>query len=371
MNFEENKEQIIFGDFSQYEDEGTDTEDKIVELVKENDKLFLSNDKEDEEEEKEQEDNEEKVVEKKEVKKSTAKQKEVLIGGDVDEEEEDESDSDDENYYEQAKSLVSLGVWQDFQVEGEREDFLDKETFEALKETQKEKILEEIYGNVDEDEKEFLKIKKEGGDFKQYAQAVLFKQAVNELDITTENGKKTAIFSYYKNMIGWSDEKIMKHIKRAEEDMELDSEAEMAMEKISEKAEAQKQAIADAHEAKQAAIKKAEDEYKKDLEANFKKVKGFDSVKIKNALKDFTERDEKGFTNVDKKFLEYRNNPEEAEFLWNILMNREAYLKSAVNKKVTEENMKTMTKVIVGKKEENNAASGEPYKKQTKIIKLL
>jgi len=53
MNFEENKEQIIFGDFSQYEDEETDTEDKIVELVKENDKLFLSNDKEDEEEEEE------------------------------------------------------------------------------------------------------------------------------------------------------------------------------------------------------------------------------------------------------------------------------------------------------------------------------
>lgn len=327
-------------DVESKEDKEKVKEEKVEEVVDEKNIIDFGDD-----------DEEEKKVEKKETEKVKK--------------EEDEID-----YQALAEALVSSGQWKEFEIEGEDKK-IDKETFEnllkeqtSLKETEaKEKVLS-VLSN---DEKEFLEFKKKGGDLESFVKTFDFKQKAENLDITTDQGKKGVIYSYYKNMIGWKDERIQKHLATIEKDLELDEEAEMAKSKIEEygknKHEEVKNQTAEAARLR----KEAEDKYKEDVKSNLKE-KGLDTKKSNIIIRDFTDRDEKGFTEVDKKYLELRNNPEKIDFLWSFLMDTDKFLEKISQKKVNEKELESFKKIKFNKKTKQNQHQEEEIEEGELIL---
>ena len=51
-----------------------------------------------------------------------------------------------------------------------------------------------------------------GGDLDTYYQSMTKVNRVNNLDLDSEQGKLSAIYTYYKNFVGWDDNKINKYL---------------------------------------------------------------------------------------------------------------------------------------------------------------
>ena len=130
------------------------------------------------------------------------------------------------DYQSAAEQLISTGFWEDF--EGRDGLDIDKDVFEQLSKQQdewkKQNIGSSIYNSLDPAEREYLDFKRMGGDLDTYYQSKTKVERVNNLDLDSEQGKLSAIYTYYKNFVGWDDAKINKFIGKLDSN-DLEEEA--------------------------------------------------------------------------------------------------------------------------------------------------
>lgn len=277
-----------------------------------------------------------------------------------------EEQVEESDYEKKAKLLVEAGIWDEFEVELEEGQEFDKEVYENLKKQQKEakeeKLKEKVLSGLSKDEKEFIEFKKNVNNdpnaLKLYVQSINNKEASERIDISTDSGKKLAVKIYYKEVVGWSDDKIEKHISRAEKDLELDEEAEMAESKIKTIVkEKHDKIVKEAEERAKEAEKKAQ-EYNESIEKTLKE-QGYDNKKIKAVLKDITERDEVGLSSIDKLYLKAISTPEKVTKLLEFLSDEEEFVNKIAKKKESEAADKVYKKIKFKKTTPNSKTAAE------------
>ena len=319
-------------------------------------------------EEKNEEDEETTEPKEKEVKATKAdkavkkESKEDLAFSFEDEEEEVEgsegSTTEDggKDYSQLAKTLVESGTWQEFEIEGE-DKTIDKATFEELKKQQlskqKDTILDEY---LDSEDKEFIEFKKTGGDLKEYINTYKVKEQVESLDISSDQRKQSAVYSYYKNIVGWSADKANKFVDNSIDNMTIDDEAVFAKEKLEEESNKRHEKVKESNRERNEEIYKERARYKGDIEEQLvaNKIKG---KKANQIVRDFTETGENNLNGIDEMYLNMKNNPEKVVFLWNMLKDTENYVKSLSQKTVNENNLDTFKGIVFNKKKKTTGSN--------------
>lgn len=269
-----------------------------------------------------------------------------------------EGDDEDFDYTALAKQNIKAGIWEDY--EDSDTLTLDKESFKELWEHQenarKAQIKESIFSSLDTEDKEFLEFKKNGGNLDLYFQARQREQVVQNLDITTDVGKKNAVYTYYSNIVGWSHEKIMKHIDNSIKDLEIDEEAEYAYAQIEERVKSEKAALIASQQKQAEDRQKQFNEYKTSLKTTFKD--NLEPNKVKAAVEAFTQHDpETGLTPIDKAFIAMKADPKKAAELWKYITDPDKYVEEASKKVVEQKELKTFFKLKGAKKSDSNPSA--------------
>ena len=273
------------------------------------------------------------------------------------------------DYLKRVKDLVNDGVFYNFEELDELES-LTKEEYEEIRKQQldaiKDDLKDEVLSDLSTDEKEFLEYKKSGGNLEAYTKSFLNKQRVQNFDISTDNGKKAVVFEYYTKVNGYTPERAHKMIGMLEKGMELEDEAEMLYERLNKYAEQEHQEVLRRQQEYIESIQQAERDYRESVKNNLKES-GVDTKNTNKILKTLTERDERGFTPIDKAFLSLRNDPEKSKFLYDILMDFDTFKKSIEKDKQSETALNTIKKI---KFKEKRQTSDVAENKNNNIIQL-
>lgn len=286
---------------------------------------------------------------------------------------------DDIDYKELTIQLIKSGQWERFSPEEgvsiEDLDDISKEEFETIAKTQadwkKNEVQTKMFDNLSDDEKDFIEYKKNGGNINQYVQTYLYRQQAQNLDIDTDNGKKNTIYAYYKNTTNWSDDKIVKYIERLEKDLELEDEARTAKTELESRTQKEyDRLLAEQEKAKKEAEERVK-EYKKEVRSRIKEK--YDSKRTESVIKALTETDERGFASVDRAYMDYRNDPEKAELIYNVLLNYDEWVKTIGQDKVNEANLNTFKTIKLnkgGSNSDHNTYSKNKSNKKELVIEL-
>jgi hypothetical protein len=300
--------------------------------------------------------NEEEVETKKEAKKKT---EQALFDAD-----------EDFDYTALARQNIKAGIWEEY--EDSETLVLDKEMFKQLVElqesTKKDKIKNTIFEGLDSDEKEFLEFKRNGGDIDQYYISRSRKQAVQTLDISTDNGKVSAIYTYYKNIVGWDDDKIKKHISTVAKDLTIDEEAQYAKDKLEKLVVEENNNLVESQRKAAEAQKEQLNAYKGSLKEVMKQY-GFDNNKIKTVTESFLNRDsESGLSPIDQTYLSYKGDPKKAIDLYNFLTDQDKFVADAAKKLVDGKTKDTFLKLKTTQKESTDPSKIEHSKKRIQLF---
>ena len=221
------------------------------------------------------------------------------------------SHNKDTDYLKLTKELVARGLFRDFE-ELEHLENLSKEEYEDILSQQKaadrEEVKTEVLSALDEEDKEMLEYKKNGGNMEAYASSFLYKKRADSIDISTDNGKKAAIYEILTREEGYTSERAQRRIAMFEKSMELDEEAEIADTKLKRLAAERHYTVVKQQAEYQQTILRAEEEYKTNIKSSLKDS-AVEIKKINTIVKNFTERDDRGFTIIDKAYLNLRNDP--------------------------------------------------------------
>jgi hypothetical protein len=245
------------------------------------------------------------------------------------------------DYQAAAEQLISTGFWEDF--EGREELEIDKDAFEQLSKQQdewkKQNLGSSFYNSLHPAEREYLDFKKMGGDLDTYYQSKTKIDRVNNLDLDSEQGKLSAIYTYYKNFVGWDDNKINKYIGKLDAN-DLEEEASTAASHVQE--HVQKEHAKMMQKQKQVAEQreKAISSYKKNVRGILKNQKVNDR-QARQVVKSLTDIDPKtGFTAVDEAYVAFRNDPERSVLLYRFLSDPDAFINEVSSDKQQEERKK-------------------------------
>ena len=245
------------------------------------------------------------------------------------------------DYQATAEKLIKDGFWEDF--EGREELEIDKDAFEQLSKQQdewkKQNLGSSFYNSLHPAEREYLEFKKMGGDLDTYYQSMTKVNRVNNLNIDSEQGKLSAIYTYYKNFVGWDDAKINKYVSKLDAN-DLEEEASTAFSHVQAKVQnehklmMQKQAdLADKRE-------KAISAYKKNVRGILKNQKVNDR-QAREVVKSLTDVNPKtGFTAVDEAYVAFRNDPQRSVLLYKFLSDPESFINEVSTDKQQEERKK-------------------------------
>ena len=245
------------------------------------------------------------------------------------------------DYQATAEKLIKDGFWEDF--EGREELEIDKDTFEQLSKQQdvwkKQNLGSSFYNSLHPAEREYLEFKRMGGDLDTYYQSMTKVNRVNNLDLDSEQGKLSAIYTYYKNFVGWDDNKINKYLGKLDAN-DLEEEASTAASHV--QAHVQKEHAQMMQKQKQAAEQrdKAISSYKKNVRGILKNQK-INDRQARLVVKSLTDIDPKtGFTAVDEAYVAFRNDPERSVLLYKFLSDPDAFINEVSSGKQQEERKK-------------------------------
>jgi hypothetical protein len=245
------------------------------------------------------------------------------------------------DYQATAEKLIKDGFWEDF--EGREDLDIDAETFKQLSSQQdkwkKENIKGAIFSTLDPAEQEYLEYKKMGGDLDSYYQSRSKLNRAENLNIETQEGKVSAIYTYYKNFVGWDDNKIQKFISKLD-DGDLQEEAESSIGKVQEHLRGKHQQML---QKQQEAKKQREDaisSYKKNVRTVLKEQKIADT-QARQIVKSLTEvNKDTGFTDIDKAYVAFRNDPQRSVLLYQFLTDPQSFIENVSQQKQQEERKK-------------------------------
>ncbi len=337
----DNKDEVVFE---------TTTEDSLANLLEDN--------------------SEEDIFDAEEVKEET---KNDVVDPLLDNTEKKEEEGAD--YKDMVLAFIESGEWEFDAIEDEEgkviklsEMDIDEDTFERLKqhnkEVVKEKVREELLGEMSEAEKEFIEFKNTGGDLDKYVAAYKIKQTAAAIDISTDEGKVNVIRAYYQNLLKKSPEWTEKHLKRVIATMDLDEESKIAKDEITaftnrqhEEVVLKQKEVAQERERLETEARneynKEVEEYKKTVETQLKE-NGVNGKKVSAILKSFTDKDERGLTELDKLYLNMKKNPEQTLFLYEALTNPDELSKSEVKKQIAKKQLSTFKTLKFKKQTKNN-----------------
>lgn len=265
------------------------------------------------------------------------------------------SSDSDFDYSHVTSKLIEAGFWEDF--EGREDTEITKEVFENLSKTQdqwkKETIATSFFSGLDPEEKEYLAFKKQGGDLHTYYQSRAQVDRVNNLDLESDQGKLNSIYTYYKNFVGWDDAKINKHLTRiSESPEELEEEAVSSFEKIQEHTKHQHQQLLQQQQQVAKEREEAVKNYKKTVRSSLK-GRNFNQKQINSVVTGLTRLDEQGFAEIDKAFLQFRNNPEAAIELYRFLTDYKGYIEEVTRSRENETKKRVFMDIKKAKKTED------------------
>jgi len=245
------------------------------------------------------------------------------------------------DYQATAEKLIKDGFWEDF--EGREDLDIDAETFKQLSSQQdkwkKENLKGAIFSTLDPAEQEYLEYKKMGGDLDSYYQSRSKLNRAENLNIETQEGKVSAIYTYYKNFVGWDDNKIQKFISKLD-NSDLQEEAESSIGKVQEHLRGKHQQML---QRQQQAKKQREDaisSYKKNVRTVLKEQKIADT-QARQIVKSLTEvNKDTGFTDIDKAYVAFRNDPQRSVLLYQFLTDPQSFIENVSQQKQQEERKK-------------------------------
>ena len=245
------------------------------------------------------------------------------------------------DYQATAEKLIKDGFWEDF--EGREGLDIDAETFKQLSSQQdkwkKENLKGAIFSTLDPAEQEYLEYKKMGGDLDSYYKSRSKLNRAENLNIETQEGKVSAIYTYYKNFVGWDDNKIQKFISKLDNN-DLLEEAETSIGKVQEHLRGKHQQML---QKQQEAKKQREDaisSYKKNVRTVLKEQKIADT-QARQIVKSLTEvNKDTGFTDIDKAYVAFRNDPQRSVLLYQFLTDPQSFIENVSQQKQQEERKK-------------------------------
>ena len=245
------------------------------------------------------------------------------------------------DYQATAEKLIKDGFWEDF--EGREDLEIDAETFKQLSSQQdkwkKENIKGAIFSTLDPAEQEYLEYKKMGGDLDSYYQSRSKLNRAENLNIETQEGKVSAIYTYYKNFVGWDDNKIQKFISKLD-NSDLQEEAESSIGKVQEHLRGKHQQMLQRQQQAQKQREDAISNYKKNVRTVLKEQKIADT-QARQIVKSLTEvNKDTGFTDIDKAYVAFRNDPQRSVLLYQFLTDPQSFIENVSQQKQQEERKK-------------------------------
>lgn len=122
--------------------------------------------------------------------------------------------------------LITSGIWQDF--EGRENLEITQEVYAQLASEQNRFQVEQMFSELVDETGDYGKAIithiKSGGNPDEIIDLFKEQKQIEQIDTSTEQGKQSKIEKYYKDVLGWKEEKVNKTIKRLIEDNEVDSE---------------------------------------------------------------------------------------------------------------------------------------------------
>lgn len=245
------------------------------------------------------------------------------------------------DYQATAEKLIKDGFWEDF--EGREDLDIDAETFKQLSSQQdkwkKENLKGAIFSTLDPAEQEYLEYKKMGGDLDSYYQSRSKLNRAENLNIETQEGKVSAIYTYYKNFVGWDDNKIQKFISKLD-NSDLQEEAESSIGKVQEHLRGKHQQMLQRQQEAKKQREEAISSYKKNVRTVLKEQKIADT-QARQIVKSLTEvNKDTGFTDIDKAYVAFRNDPQRSVLLYQFLTDPQSFIENVSQQKQQEERKK-------------------------------
>jgi|TARA_R100000479_G_scaffold142680_1_gene78339 hypothetical protein len=245
------------------------------------------------------------------------------------------------DYQATADKLIKDGFWEDF--EGREDLDIDKEVFEQLSKQQdvwkKQNLGSSFYNSLHPAEREYLEFKKMGGDLDSYYQSMTKVNRVNNLNIDSEQGKLSAIYTYYKNFVGWDDAKINKYVSKLDAN-DLEEEASTAFSHVQARVQNEHKLMMQKQADLAAKREKAISTYKKNVRGILKNQKVNDR-QAREVVKSLTDvNPQTGFTAVDEAYVAFRNDPQRSVLLYKFLSDPESFIDEVSSGKQQEERKK-------------------------------
>lgn len=124
--------------------------------------------------------------------------------------------------------LINEGIWVDF--EGRDTLDINSETWAEIANNQAQNAAYEMFNELLDETGEYgkaiISYIKEGGNPNEIIDIFKEQKSIESIDTSTESGKQVKIEQYYKDVLGWKEERINKHINRLIENDEVDEEFE-------------------------------------------------------------------------------------------------------------------------------------------------
>lgn len=271
--------------------------------------------------------------------------------------------------------LIEQGIWNDF--EGRDSIEITDEVYAELASKQAQHaaydIVNELIDSTGEYGKAIIGYIKSGGNPDEIIDLFKEQKEVEQIDISTENGKLIKIEKYYEDIIGRKKEWVKKHLNRLVENDEVDSEFEDIndlynkhyQEKLKEKQEAVKEQERQNAEKQNRFISSI----KSSLENN-NKLTQIEKKQIASSILDFKHTLDNGQKVNDfyVKFAEIQNDPEQYIELVQFVMDKNKYkerLKTAEKTKASKELFSFIKGNSAVNKKTNNIESTESGSRNT------
>lgn len=279
-------------------------------------------------------------------------------------EKEVDKETESVDYLKRTRELIAQGIWEDIEGIEDLEE-LTEEDYEELKTQQKEfqaeQIKEKVLSELDEDEKEFLEYKKAGGNLEKYTLSLFNKRKASQLDITTVQGKKEALFEELTTLQGLSKEEALEDIAVFEKAGKLEEKAEKAFERIQKVTKENHTKLVQEQKQREQEVEQRRTKFIEDTK-NSLKENGLDTKKVNQVLKNVSQLDENGYTEIDKAFLSVRNDPKKIKALHDFLLDYDNFEKSISQKKVNDDKLTTVKKLKFRKRKDTDVVEKEGKK---------
>lgn len=188
------------------------------------------------------------------------------------------------DYFDILKTQGVIRTPDDFEFDGTTAKF--EEAITHTKEDLYNEIAEELFEKLPDDFKPLLDYALKGGTSLQTFLSAHAPLEVSEKDLSTEEGQRKILFSYYKETSNYSDDKIKRIVARLDDPDELEEEAKATLEELAEIKEEKRTKLAEAAATEAANRQKQAEQKVNDIKKTIDTAEWLDDAR-RNKVKSF------------------------------------------------------------------------------------